>query len=340
MAMVSLSPEDKSNPLVAGYAGGVVTVLIWALWVLATRHTAATPLGTIDIGLIRYGVPAILLAPIWLRTGLLPKNVPLKLIVVMVAGAGAVFFQITAAALHVTPAAPGGILLGGSLPLATALIGMVLFGERPNRMRLAGLAAIVAGVAILLTASMLKSGMTATGFVLLPIGAVLWAGFTHAFRRSGLSALEGAAIIAIWSFLIHLVLAAIFGTHLAAATLPDLALQITSQGILSGLVATFAYGTAIRALGGSQAADRDHAGTRNARRRDLPRRKFWHGRADGRAGRRRRRGALDRHLFPEELRRNGKGRPRLCRGALFLSMQRISRARSRGASAGACRRPG
>lgn len=254
MAMVSLSSEDKSNPLVAGYAGGVVTVLIWALWVLATRHTAATPLGTIDIGLIRYGVPAILLAPIWLKTGLLPKNVPLKLVVVMVAGAGALFFQITAAALHVTPAAPGGILLGGSLPLATALIGMVLFGERPDRMRLAGLAAIVAGVAILLTASMLKSGMTATGFVLLPIGAVLWAGFTHSFRRSGLSALEGAAIIAVWSFLIHLVLAVISGTHLAAATLPDLALQIISQGILSGLVATFAYGTAIRALGGSQAA--------------------------------------------------------------------------------------
>ncbi|UDF30287.1 UNVERIFIED_ORG: DMT family transporter [Roseateles sp. XES5] len=254
MAMISLSPETKSSPLLAGYAGGAVTVLIWALWVVATRHTAATPLGTVDIGLIRYGVPAVLLAPIWLRTGLLPKGVPVRLIVVMVAGAGALFFQITAAALHVTPAAPGGILLGGSLPLATALIGMALFGERPDRMRLAGLAAIVAGVAILLGASMLKSGMSTAGFVLLPLGAALWAGFTHAFRRSGLSALEGAAIIALWSFLIHLGLAAIVGTHLGAASLPDLALQVASQGILSGLVATFAYGTAVRALGGSQAA--------------------------------------------------------------------------------------
>lgn len=254
MAMISLSSEGKSNPQVAGYAGAVVTVLIWATWVLATRHTAATPLGTVDIGLIRYGVPAILLAPIWLKTGLLPKGVPLKLVVVMVAGAGALFFQVTAAALHVTPAAPGGILLGGSMPLATAVIGIVLFGERPDRMRLAGLAAIVAGVVILLAASLQKSGMTMTGFLLLPLGAVLWAGFTHAFRRSGLSALEGAALIAAWSFLIHLVLAAIYGTHLGQASLSDLALQVTSQGILSGLIATFAYGTAIRALGGSQAA--------------------------------------------------------------------------------------
>ncbi|WP_430440540.1 DMT family transporter [Shinella sp.] len=254
MAMISLSSEGKSNPQVAGYAGAVVTVLIWATWVLATRHTAATPLGTVDIGLIRYGVPAILLAPIWLKTGLMPKGVPLKLVVVMVAGAGALFFQVTAAALHVTPAAPGGILLGGSMPLATAVIGIVLFGERPDRMRLAGLAAIVAGVVILLAASLQKSGMTMTGFLLLPLGAVLWAGFTHAFRRSGLSALEGAALIAVWSFLIHLVLAAIYGTHLGQASLSDLALQVTSQGILSGLIATFAYGTAIRALGGSQAA--------------------------------------------------------------------------------------
>jgi len=254
MAMTSLSSSRTANPLVAGYAGAAVTVLIWATWVLATRHTAATPLGTVDIGLIRYGVPAVLLAPVWLRTGLLPKGVPLKRVVVMVAGAGALFFQVTAAALHVTPAAPGGILLGGSMPLATALIGMALFGERPDRMRLAGLAAIVSGVVILLAASLQKSGMTMAGFVLLPLGAVLWAGFTHAFRRSGLSPLQGAALVAAWSFLIHLGLAAVFGTHLAAASLPDLALQVTSQGILSGLVATFAYGTAIRTLGGSQAA--------------------------------------------------------------------------------------
>jgi drug/metabolite transporter (DMT)-like permease len=254
MAMLSLSAGEKTPSAAAGYAGAVVTVLIWAAWVLATRHTAGSPLGTIDIGLIRYGVPAVLLAPVWLKTGLLPKGVPVSLIVVMVAGAGAPFFQVTAAALHTTPAAPGATLLGGSMPLATALIGILMFGERPDRMRLAGLAAIVAGVVVLSAGSLQKSGMTLTGFLLLPVGAVLWASFTHAFRRSGLAALEGAALIAVWSFLIHLSLAAVFGTNLSAASWPDLALQITSQGVLSGLVATFAYGTAIRALGGSQAA--------------------------------------------------------------------------------------
>lgn len=253
MSTTTFSPAVKSANGI-GYAGASVTVLIWAGWVLATRHTASTGLGTIDIGLLRFGIPALVLAPVWLRTGLLPKTVPLAILALMVAGAGALFFQITAFALHATPAAPAGILLGGSMPLATALIGILLFGERPDRMRIAGLATIVAGAALLFTGSFLANGMTATGFLLLPLGALLWAGFTHAFRRSGLSPLEGTAIIAAWSFLVHLVLAAIFGVSLYAVPLPELGLQVASQGLLSGLVATFAYGTAIRALGSIQAA--------------------------------------------------------------------------------------
>lgn len=253
MSTTTFSPAAKTSNAI-GYAGASVTVLIWAGWILATRHTASTGLGTIDIGLLRFGVPALVLSPVWLRTGLLPKSVPPVVLALMVAGAGALFFQVTASALHATPAAPAGILLGGAMPLATALIGILLFGERPDRMRVLGLVTIVSGAALLFIGSLLTNGMTAAGFMLLPFGALLWAGFTHAFRRSGLSPLEGTAIIAAWSFLIHLALAAIFGVSLHTAPLPELGLQVISQGLLSGLVATFAYGTAIRALGSIQAA--------------------------------------------------------------------------------------
>ena len=247
-------PHSATPSVAAGYAGAVVTVLIWATWVLATRHTASTSLGTIDIGLIRYGLPALVLAPVWLRTGLLPKGVSPLTLAVMVAGSGFLFFQVTASALQATPAGPAGILLGGAMPLSTAVIGMVLFGERPDRMRLAGLGAIVAGVAILLIGSIAGSGMSLAGMLLLPLGAMLWAGFTHAFRQSGLTALQGTALIAVWSFLLHLPLAAVFGVSLHTASLAELMPQVVSQGLLSGLIATLAYGTAIRALGGSQAA--------------------------------------------------------------------------------------
>ena len=253
MASISLT-NDKSPSLLPGYAGGAVTVLIWASWFLATRHSAATPLGSIDIGLIRYGIPALVLAPVWLKTGLLPKGLPLHLLALMVAGAGAVFFLVTTLAIHSTPAASSGILLGGSMPLATALIGILLFGERPDITRKLGLAAIVGGVLILLIESLADASLPWTSFVMLPAGAVLWASYTHAFRRSGLTALQASALVAIWSFLVIAVLALVFGTSLAQASAADLGLQVLSQGVLSGLVAMVAYGTAVKTLGGTQAA--------------------------------------------------------------------------------------
>ncbi|MBW9112734.1 DMT family transporter [Rhizobium cauense] len=254
MSAVAFANNEKSTSTTVGYAGAVVTVLIWAAWILATRHSAATQLGTIDIGLIRYGIPALVLAPVWLKTGLLPKGVPLGLLATMIAGAGAVFFQLTTSAIHSTPASAAGILLGGSMPLATALIGVIVFRERPDVMRVVGLAAIVAGVAILLVRSLAGTALPWSSFVLLPFGAILWASYTHAFRRSGLTALQSGALIAIWSFLIHIGLAVVFGTSIASAPLVEIGLQVLSQGVLSGLAATIAYGVAVRALGGTQAA--------------------------------------------------------------------------------------
>jgi drug/metabolite transporter (DMT)-like permease len=86
------------------------------------------------------------------------------------------------------------------------------------------------------------------------MGAILWASYTHAFRRSGLTALQASALIAIWSFLIHIGLAVAFGTSIASAPLGEVGLQVLSQGVLSGLAATVAYGLAVHALGGTQAA--------------------------------------------------------------------------------------
>ena len=255
--MVALTLDRGSESPAAGYAGAFVTVLIWAGWILATRHTAATNLGTIDLGLIRFGIPALVLAPVWLKTGLISKGLPLALLALMVAGSGAVFFQVAAFAIHATPAASVGVLLGGSMPLATAIIGVILFRERPDRMRLLGFAAIIAGMTILLVRSLGAADAPAsawTGYLLLPVAATLWATYTHAFRHSGLNPLEGSALIAIWSFLLHVVLALVFGSTLGHVPVQEIGLQVMSQGFLSGLVAMLAYGLAVRRLGGTQAA--------------------------------------------------------------------------------------
>src|SRR5690606_35794251 len=133
-------------------------------------------------------------------------------------------------------------------------IGIAFLGERPDLFRKLGFAAIVGGGLMLLAGSLAGHDLSWISYVILPLGATCWAIYTHAFRQSGLTAFEGAALISVWSTLINLALLPFFGTGLFEAPLGELGLQVLTQGVLSGLLSTVLYGMAVRILGGTQAA--------------------------------------------------------------------------------------
>lgn len=253
--MTAASPATRP-PLSAGLgaASALSVVLIWAAWLISTRHSVGTSLSALDLSLLRYGIPALLLSPYWLRTGLWPKATPKWALVLMVLGSGAPFFQLVGFGMKATPASAAGVLLPGVMPLAAALIGILLLGERPDRMRKLGMLAILGGGLLLLVDNLSSGRLTWVSYTILPAGATLWAVYTHAFRRSGLSAFEGGALICIWSTIINLALLPFLGTHLLNAPIAEIAVPFVTQGLLSGLLATVLYGTAVRSLGGTQAA--------------------------------------------------------------------------------------
>lgn len=254
MSDVTATTAAASPRTVLGALAALSVVLIWASWLVSTRHSVGTALTPLDLSLLRYGLPAIVLAPFWLRTGLWPRNTRKLPLVLMVLGSGAVFFQVVAFGMRHTPASAAGVLLPGAMPLFTALIGMVLLGERPDGGRKLGMAAIVLGGLILLAGSLSGHELSWISYVVLPFGAICWATYTHAFKHSGLNAFEGGALICVWSTIINLALLPFFGTGLFQAPIGEVGLQMLTQGVLSGLVATLAYGWAVRILGGTQAA--------------------------------------------------------------------------------------
>ena len=253
MSIVGAHPIPDSRRSALGPLSALSVVLIWATWLVSTRHSVGAGLGPVDLSLLRYGIPALVLAPVWWRTGLSPKGATGAL-ALMILGSGAPFFQIVAFGLRHTPASAAGVLLPGLMPLAVALIGMLFLGEKPDRWRKLGMLAILAGGGILLFGNLGGDGLGWISFVILPIGATLWAVYTHAFRRSGLNAFEGAALICVWSTIFNLAALPFVGTQFLSAPSGEIALQAVTQGILSGLVATLLYGTAVRSLGGTQAA--------------------------------------------------------------------------------------
>jgi drug/metabolite transporter (DMT)-like permease len=171
----------------------------------------------------------------------------------MVAGSGAPFFLVVATGMGHASAAESGILLGGTMPFFVALLSAVVDGERFSRSRLAGFGAVLLAL-LLIGGSAVVAGEGA-GRLLVPLGAALWAGYTLAFRRSGLPAIAAAGIIAAWSTLLLLPLSLLGGAAEFLAAGPAVILgQIVSQGILSGIVALICYGAAVIRLGASRAA--------------------------------------------------------------------------------------
>jgi drug/metabolite transporter (DMT)-like permease len=243
-----------------GWAAAFATVLIWAFWMVGTRHAVTHSLPPAAIGLLRFGVPALVLAPFWWRALARlrgsPAGRPAPLVALGLLGSGAPFFLTVATGMRYAPAAEIGALLPGTMPLFVALIGWGFLGERIAPVRVFGFALVGLGVVLIGGAGLLDLGGGAwRGHGLLLAGALQWGIYTHAYRASGLKPLEAAGCVALASVLILLpagapALAAAAGSGLAGPVL----VQAVLQGLLSGVAGMVLYGVAIDRLGASRAA--------------------------------------------------------------------------------------
>ncbi len=136
------------------------------------------------------------------------------------------------------------------------LIGVAVFGERPNVIRWVGYGVIALGVVILtaLQPGQADQASVILGYALLVCAALMWACYTHALRRSGLAAIDAAAFTGFWSFVSFAVIALFTGTSIADAPLNDVLVQLLFQGLLSGVIAVVTYGIAVRNIGSTGAA--------------------------------------------------------------------------------------
>jgi drug/metabolite transporter (DMT)-like permease len=229
-------------------------VLIWAVWVVGTRQAVTHAVDPFALGLLRFGVPAVVFLPIWWRLGGRPKGLsPLLMIGLM--GAGAPFFILVAIAMRDASAAEIGPLLPGTMPLMVALFSGLLFGERFSRCQGLGIVLIVAGVAAIGGEDMLIGAKSWRAHALLLSGAGLWATYTVSFKRSGLSSLAATALISLWSTLALLPwgLAGLW-TGVRNGLGGIVLIQSIIQGLFSGVLAILLYGAAVTRLGATAGA--------------------------------------------------------------------------------------
>lgn len=234
----------------------VITVGIWGFWIVGTRYTVTRDLEPQDVALLRFVPTAILLAPFWLRIGIIPRGVPLHVTVPLVLGGGVGFFMLATIGFRFAPASHAAAIMPSTMALFTALIGFLVFRERFSRGRWFGYLLIALGsLGIGALAALFGSGGEWRGHLLFLCAALSWAIYTHAFKRSGLPALAAVGLFSVWTaFLLVPMYLVQRSTGLDTAPWQDIITQVLLQSVISGVLALSAYSGAVIRLGASRAA--------------------------------------------------------------------------------------
>ncbi|MEV7415363.1 DMT family transporter [Streptomyces sp. NPDC089919] len=245
------------TPQAQGAAALLVTVLIWAGFALSARALHGSSLAPADAGLLRFGVPLLVLAPaLWRRRRRIAAVRPAAALKI-VCGAGVPFFL---AAMHggaLTSAAFVGSLVPGMVPLFVSLL-MVLSGRGlPRGSQAAGLLLIATGVLVLVWRYLVPVDadvLTGSGILLLASG--LWALYTVGLKEVELDPVGSIGLLCLPSFVLLglLVLTGVLPTGLGSAAASDIALFAVVQGLGVGLVAGLTYAFAIRRLGAERSS--------------------------------------------------------------------------------------
>jgi drug/metabolite transporter (DMT)-like permease len=238
-----------------GVAAALTAAVTSGAWVVITRLGVTTTLSPFDTAFLRYAIPTAILLPVLLREGLALRRIGVGKMALMVAGAGLPFSLMGAAGMQLAPAAHAGAMLPGGVPLFVTALAVLFEHERLRGSRALGFAFIVIGV-IAIGGYNLFLGVPGQwrGHLLFLAGALLWAVYTLVFRRAGIGAWHGTALINFYSIVILIPIYVLVGSQLQATPWPELILQIAFQGVIAGVLAVSAYAAGVRRLGSARAA--------------------------------------------------------------------------------------
>jgi len=246
------APDNTAKPWI-GLIAGASAVLIWAGWITVTRYAVAAPELPTDplvLASCRAGLPALLLAPVIWRRGLLPKGSPLGAIVLMALGWGAPFTLFVGTGLETVPASLFGPLVPGLAPIVVTVLAWGILKERPSRQFLSGLALIGGAMAAILGQWLWQGNLAALGGAPWLMMACLGISvYTVMFRRSRLTAIEATAYISLYSLPMLAFWSLLHPAALAGPSAAEWAFHALTQGLITGVGAVLAYGICIRHLG-------------------------------------------------------------------------------------------
>jgi drug/metabolite transporter (DMT)-like permease len=245
----------RARSRLAGFFWAALTVLIFSGWFVVTRFSVSRELQIWDITALRFGIGAILLAPMIIqrRSHFSPAAWGEGLVFAVLWGAP--FVLLVALGIKLTSAAQAASVAPTLMPIFAGIFAWTFLHERQGWQRWVGYTAILSGLSLLvLTGAAIHGPPSPAGLGALAAAAAMWAVYTLLFRRSGLKSIEAAGLICIWSAVLFLPFYLLCGlSRFNLASAGEIALQAAYQGVLMSGIAIITYNRAVSMLG-SEAA--------------------------------------------------------------------------------------
>jgi drug/metabolite transporter (DMT)-like permease len=240
---------------VRGFLWAGLSVMIFSGWFVITRYSVTRQLQIWDILALRFGVGTLVLAPTILRRGSRLPAATWREGLLFCLLWGLPFVLLVALGPRLTSAAEAAAIAPAAMPVFAGILCWVFLRERQGKARWAGYNVIVLGLVCLVEMGAPTGGPpNAFGLAALVGAALLWAIYTIVFRRSGLSAVQAAALICTWSAILFLPAYAVLGlSRLPLASSSELAFEAVYQGVFMSRVAVVAFNRAVALLGPSAA---------------------------------------------------------------------------------------
>ena len=186
-----------------GVVIALMTVSIWAVFIVATRFSVSTNFTVEEILFLRLLPSTLIMAPLMIKYDLIPRGLSWLKAGMLMIGASAIFPYIVSSGLSYAPASDGGVLAPGMLPFWTALAAFFILGEKFDQIRRTGLFVILVGALLVGLWQILFHSDEGVwrGHILFLVGSGLFAVYSVIFRQSGLTPIHGLLIGLFWGAL-------------------------------------------------------------------------------------------------------------------------------------------
>lgn len=232
--------------LMKGLFWAATAILVWSGSLVMLRLGVTTSMNVYDLTAVRFGISAIVLAPVALRHRMGLRVLGTGGFITMVGGFGAPYIILMSTALQTAPASAGGALNPGVMAIGAVLMGWLLFRDPVGPLRICGMALILSGGGLI----SMHSGSFEIGHLILIGTGFMWCAYTMTVRWKAVPALQATAYVAVWSAILFLpVYILLLPKQIGEAPLIHILGQAIFQGLLVGIAAVFAFNRSAELLG-------------------------------------------------------------------------------------------